>query len=118
MRSLNIILYWNELSKGTSNPVRAADTIRKGKEIYGISNKYFLEGKKMFEQGISFPPLIVLTCGNEMYLILEGHFRAATYALLPETFEGTEAYVGFCSAEELFRKAPKLIVGADEKENN
>lgn len=108
--------YWNELSKGTSSPVRAAETVRKGEEIYGISNQYFLEGKKMLEQGMTFPPLIVLTCGNDRYLILEGHCRVTAYALLPETFEGTEAYVGFCSAEALFRKAPKLNVRADEKE--
>ncbi len=108
--------YWNELSKGTSSPVRAAETVCKGEEIYGISNQYFLEGKKMLEQGITFPPLIVLTCGNERYLILEGHCRATAYALQPETFEETEAYVGFCSAEALFRKAPKLSARADGKE--
>lgn len=108
--------YWNELSKGTSSPVRAAETVRKGEEIYGISNQYFLEGKKMLEQGITFPPLIVLTCGSERYLILEGHCRATAYALQPETFEGAEAYVGFCSAEALFRKAPKLSARADGKE--
>ena len=110
--------YWNELSKGTSSPVQAAETIRKGEEIYSISNQYFLEGKEMLEQGMTFPPLIVLTCGNEMYLILEGHCRATAYALLPEAFEGTETYVGFCSAEALLRKAPKLTVRVDEKENN
>lgn len=110
--------YWNELSKETSSPVQAAETVRKGEEIYGISNQYYLEGKKMLEQGMTFPPLIVLTCGNETYLILEGHCRATAYALLPETFEGTDAYVGFCSAEALFQKAPKLFVHADEKEQN
>lgn len=110
--------YWNELSKGTSAPVRAAETVRKGEEIYGISNQYFLDGMKKLEQGMTFPPLIVLTCGNETYLILEGHCRATSYALFPEAFEGTETYVGFCSAEALFRKAPKLIVCDDEKENN
>ncbi len=106
--------YWNELSKGTSTPVRAAETIRNGEEIYNISNQYFLEGKKMLEQGMTFPPLIVLTCENELYLILKGHCRATSYALLPEAFEGTEAYVGLCSAEALFRKAPHLMVRADE----
>ena len=106
--------YWNELSKGTSSPVQAAETICRGEEIYNISNQYFLEGKEMLEQGMTFPPLIVLTCGNEMYLILEGHCRATAYALLPEAFEGTEAYIGFCSAETLFRKAPKLISTCNE----
>lgn len=100
--------YWNELSKGTSNPVQAAETIREGKEIYGLSNQYFLEGKELLEQGMTFPPLIVLTCGNERYLILEGHCRATAYALRPEAFEGAEAYVGYCSAEALRQKAPRL----------
>ena len=110
--------YWNELSKGTSSPVQAAETICRGEEIYNISNQYFLEGKEMLEQGMTFPPLIVLTCGNEMYLILEGHCRATAYALLPKAFEGTEAYIGFCSAEALFRKSPKLIARNDKDEIN
>lgn len=101
--------YWNDLSKGTSCPVQAAETISKGEEIYGVSNQYYLEGKALLEQGKSFPPLIVLTCGNDVYLLIEGHCRATAYALLPEAFDGTEAYVGFCSAEALFQKAPKLI---------
>lgn len=110
--------YWNDLSKGTSSPIQAAETISKGEEIYGISNQYYLEGKELLEQGKSFPPLIVLTCGNDVYLLLEGHCRATAYALLPEAFEGTEAYVGFCSANTLLQKAPKLIAQADEKEHN
>ena len=109
--------YWNELSRETSSPVNAAETIRNGEEIYGISNQYYLEGKELLEQGMTFPPMILLTCGNERYLILEGHCRATAYALLPEAFGGTEAYVGFCSAEALLRKSPKLIGQADEQDN-
>ena len=100
--------YWNDLSKGTSSPIQAAETIRKGEKIYGISNQYYLEGKKLLEHGKSFSPLIVLTCGNDVYLLLEGHCRATAYALLPEAFEGTEAYVGFCSVDALLRKAPNI----------
>ena len=100
--------YWNELSKGSSSPVRAAETVRKGEEIYGVSNQYFLEGMKLLEQGGRFPPLILLTCGDGKYLLLEGHCRATAYALVPEAFEGTEAYVGFCSPEAMSRKAPGL----------
>lgn len=104
--------YWNELSAGTSCPLRTAETIRRGEEIFGLSNQYFLEGKALLEQGGSFPPLILLTCGSGLYLILEGHCRATAYALLPEAFAGTEAYVGFCSAEALRRKAPGLTASA------
>lgn len=107
--------YWNELSQGTSSPVRAAETIREGKEIYGLSNQYFWEGKEWLAQGKPFPPLIALTCGNGKYLILEGHCRATAYALMPEAFAGAEAYVGFCSAESLRQKAPKLIEPVAER---
>lgn len=110
--------YWNDLSKGTSSPIQAAKTISNGEEIYGVSNQYYLEGKALLEQGKSFPPLIVLTCGDNAYLLLEGHCRATVYAMLPEAFEGTEAYVGFCSAEALFLKAPKLVAWADVRETN
>ena len=36
--------YWNELSNGTSKPVEAAKVIKSGVEIYGVSNRPFLEG--------------------------------------------------------------------------
>ncbi len=34
--------YWNELSNGTRSPLGAAETIRAGRTIYGVSNDPFL----------------------------------------------------------------------------
>ena len=101
--------YWNGLSGGTSSPIRAAEAVRQGKEVFGVSNAYFLKGRDELARGKRFPPLIVMTCGNGLYLLLEGHCRATAYALLPEAFAGTEAYVGFCSEEAMRRKEPGMF---------
>ncbi len=91
--------YWNELSEGTSKPSVAAETIRKGIEIYGQPNRNFLDGAGFLDGGGSFPPLIVLICGDEKYIIIEGHCRATSYALRPDKFSGTHGYAGFCSSD-------------------
>ena len=100
--------YWNEISKGTSKPSAAAETVRSGIEIFGQSNQYFVDGAEFLEKN-SFPPMILLTCGNEKHLILEGHCRAVSYALRPGKFDNTFGYVGFCTADEMKRKEPKMI---------
>lgn len=92
--------YWNELSNETSKPLEASKNIKNGKEIYNVSNKPFLEGVKYLENN-SFPPVILITCNDKKYLIIEGHSRMTVYGLNPEKFEGTYAYVGYCSVDEM-----------------
>lgn len=96
--------YWDELSKGTSKPGEAAKTVIAGREIFGASNQYFLDGRDKLLQGLGFPPIILLTDGGGTLLLLEGHCRATCYALVPERFAGTKGFVGFCDAEEFRRK--------------
>lgn len=98
--------YWDELSKGTSRPDEAAKTVNEGVEIFGVSNRYFLEGRGLLLEGKHFPPIIVLTDGNGPCVLIEGHCRATCYALVPGSFAGTEGYVGFCTTEELHRYNP------------
>ena len=95
--------YWDELSKGTRKPNDATKTVNDGIEIFGVSNQYFLDGRELLRQGKRFPPIIVLTDGNGPYILIEGHCRATCYALVPESFAGSEGYVGFCTAEELLK---------------
>lgn len=84
--------YWDELSKGTSKPREAAKTVNDGVEIFGLSNQYFLDGREALRQGKHFPPIIVLTDGKGLYILIEGHCRATCYAMVPECFAGSEGY--------------------------
>ncbi len=98
--------YWNELSNNTSKPTEAAKTIKTGKEIYGISNEPFINGLKEIEK---FPPVILITCNKEKYLIIEGHSRMTIYGLEPKKMEHTYAYIGYCSEEEMIKYDKRMI---------
>ena len=87
----------------TSSPLIAAETIREGKEIYGVSNSASISGLNYLEQGGSFPPIILLTSDNENYIILEGHSRMTVYGLAPSFFEGSKCYIGICEEDELLK---------------
>lgn len=93
--------YWNELSKHTSSPLIAAETIREGTEIYGVSNSNSIEGVELLKQGIRFSPIILLTADNQNYILLEGHSRMTIYGLAPQYFNGTYSYIGICDEIEL-----------------
>ncbi len=78
--------YWNELSNGTRSPVEAAETIRAGRTIFGISNDPFLRTADALRQGAVFPELILVrVAADRPMVVLEGHFRLTVYALAPES---------------------------------
>lgn len=93
--------YWNELSKGTGKPLSAAETIRQGTEIFGVSNEGFLRAAEYIKSGGGFPRLFFLTSDYENFVIVEGHQRMTAYALVPEYFLNVEVIVGKCSEEQL-----------------
>ena len=98
--------YWNELSNGTSSPIAAAKNIKNGIEIFDVSNKPFLEGIKYINE---FPPVILITCNDKKYLIIEGHSRMTIYGFDPEKLNGTYAYIGYCSFEEMKKYDIRMI---------
>ena len=100
--------YWNELSNNTGSPYEAAKNVKKGIEIYDVSNKPFLEGEKYLENN-KFPPVILITCNDKKYLIIEGHSRMTIYALNPHKLEGTYAYIGYCSEKEMQKYDFRMI---------
>lgn len=100
--------YWNELSKGTSKPSEAAQSVYEGIEIFGVSNEPMFAAKKYLESG-NFPPIIAYTCGNQKLLLLEGHKRMTVYGMLPQRFEGSFGYIGYCSKEEMAKKNIKMV---------
>ena len=95
--------YWNVLSKGTGKPLVAAEIIRSGNEIFGVSNEGFLRAAEYVKGGGTFPKLFFLTADYENFVIVEGHQRMTAYALAPVCFKGVEVIVGRCSREELER---------------
>lgn len=106
--------YWNELSNGTSKPVEAAKVIKSGKEIYEVSNQPFLDGVE-YNKTNKFPPVILITCNNEKYLIIEGHSRMTVYGFNSNKLNGTYAYVGYTTEEEMKKYDPRMLTGEEIK---
>lgn len=106
--------YWNELSNGTSKPVEAAKTIQSGKGIYGVSNQPFFDGVT-YSETHRFPPVILITCNDEKYLILEGHSRMTVYGFVPDKLNGTFAYIGYTTEEEMKKYDQRMCSSEEAK---
>lgn len=108
--------YWNGLSNNTSKPKEAAKTIKSGKEIYEVSNEPFIKGAELVSKTM-FPPVILITCNDKKYLIIEGHSRMTIYGLRPDKFNGTYGYIGHCAEQEMKQYDPRMTV-LDRNYNN
>ena len=106
--------YWNELSNGTSKPVEAAKVINSGREIYNVSNQPFFDGFE-YNKANKFPPIILITCNNEKFLIIEGHSRMTIYGFNPSKLNGTYAYVGYTTENEMRKYDQRMLVGENVK---
>jgi hypothetical protein len=89
--------YWNELSNQTRLPRIAVETIRAGREIFGVSNVSFLEAARALRAGMRFPELILVGASPEADLtVFEGHGRLTAYMLAPECLPvELEVIIGF-----------------------
>lgn len=106
--------YWNELSNGTSKPVEAAKVIKSGKEIFEVSNQPILDGVE-YNKTNKFPPVILITCNDEKYLIIEGHSRMTVYGFNPSKLNGTYAYIGYTTEEEMKKYDQRMLTGEEVK---
>lgn len=109
--------YWNELSNGTSKPVEAAKVIKSGKEIYDVSNQPFLDGVE-YNKKNKFSPIILITCNDEKFLIIEGHSRMTVYGFDPSKLDGTFAYVGYTSEDEMKKYDIRMLSGEEIRPRN
>ncbi len=100
--------YWNELSSETSKPIEATKVIKNGKEIYGVSNLPYFSGLEYIKEN-KFPPVILITCNDEKYLIIEGHSRMTVYGLNPSELSDTHAYVGYCTPDEMKKYDSRMV---------
>lgn len=101
--------YWNELSNGTSNPKEASKNIKQGIEIYGVSNMPFIKGLKYLESN-KFPPLILITCNDKKFLIIEGHSRMTVYGMEPENFNGTYGFIGYALEQDMKKYDSRMLI--------
>lgn len=106
--------YWNLLSSNTSKPSEAVKTIKNDIEIFDVSNQPFLDGVEYLKNN-SFPPVVLLTCNGEKFLIIEGHSRMTIYAFLPSKLNNTYAYIGYCSEEEMKKYDIRMLKGESLK---
>jgi len=89
--------YWNELSGGSRLPGDAAERIRAGVRVFGVSNGRFIAAARAVRRGERFAPLILAGPRPETLVCLEGHLRLTAYALAGFPIE-VECLVGTARA--------------------
>ena len=111
--------YWNELSNYTGSPLEAAKTILSGKTVYDVPNDGFINIYNKLKNGVSFPPLIMLTdVAESRYILLEGHARMTGYCIDPDLFTEVPVLLGYCEPSELqkwYGEMPKRATMGDMK---
>ena len=106
--------YWNLLSNDTSSPLEAVKNTMEGKEIFDVSNKTFLDGVDYLKSN-PFPPVILITCNDKRFLIVEGHSRMTIYGFDPTKLNGTYAYVGYCNSKDMKKYDSRMLEGESLK---
>lgn len=92
--------YWIELSGGSRKVTDGVRNIRKGLEVYGLSNEGFLKLAEKIRNGIKLPEIIIVSERkvSDEYVILEGHVRVTAYLLAGEKSPETQyAILGYSS---------------------
>ena len=91
--------YWNELSNHTRLPSVAVETIRAGREVYGVSNEGFLALAAALRNGARLPELILVGATPDGPLtVYEGHVRLTAYLLAREVIPAElEVLAGFAA---------------------
>jgi hypothetical protein len=89
--------YWNELSGGSRLPGDAAERIRAGVRVFGVSNGRFIAAARAVRRGQRFSPLILAGLRPETLVCLEGHLRLTAHALAGFPVE-VECLVGTAQA--------------------
>lgn len=95
--------YWIELSGGTRQPKKAAENIRNGITVFGITHDHMPAQAEALDIA-RMPPIIVL-CDKEHsdMIALEGHVRLTWMALAGDRIGDIDMLAGICPAEELQR---------------
>lgn len=99
---------WADNNKENKQLRIAAKNIKNGIEIFDVSNKLFLDGVEYLKNK-TFPPVILITCNNEKFLIIEGHSRMTVYGFEPNKLQGTYAYIGYCTPEDMKKYDARML---------
>lgn len=97
VKKLNYIdySYWNELSDYTRKVGRAAENVADGREVFDVPNDRFYSVAKDIENGISLPPIIIVSNYDiNQGEIIEGHLRATGFVLAQVTERPLKAIWG------------------------
>ncbi len=77
--------YWVKVSDETRKAEAAAETIRRGEEIFGQKNGIYWETAEAIKSGAKLPEMIFVSENkNSQLVLLEGHMRLTSYFLVPE----------------------------------
>ncbi len=77
--------YWNELSGGSRLAEDAIKNIFKGKTVFGVSNRQYLEAARHVKKHGFFPKLILVsTQPGAPVVVIEGHLRLTAYLMEPQ----------------------------------
>lgn len=95
--------YWNELSGHTRLASKGAENVLNGIEVFGESNKGFIDAADAVKNGIKFPPIILVAQNTDSDLVvLEGHQRITAYLMAYEYMrDELEVIIGY--SEEIIR---------------
>ena len=78
--------YWTALSGGSRLATDAVARIRRGIDVFGVSNGGFWYMADALAKGASFPELILVGADEHAPLVLlEGHVRLTAYFLRPDS---------------------------------
>ncbi len=89
--------YWDKLSNKTRLAKDGAESVKKGIEVFGISNEGFLKAAEAIQNGFIFPYMIFVTKDMRSdIVVLEGHQRITAHLLVPKSIEnGLDVILGF-----------------------
>lgn len=85
-----------------------AKQIKRGIEIYEVSNQSFIDGLKYLREN-KFPLIILITSNDDKFLIIEGHSRVTIYGLKPALFNNSFGFIGYCNKEEMRKYDDRMI---------
>ena len=88
--------YWDMLTNKTRLAKDGAESVKKGIEVYRVSNEGFLKAAEAIQNGVIFPYMIFVTKGIQSdIVVLEGHQRITAHLLVPKSIDnGLDVILG------------------------
>jgi hypothetical protein len=97
--------YWEELSNGTRYAKDSVENIRNGVEVFGVSNRNFVNISEYIKNGKELDPLIIMApVENKLRMIvLEGHARLTGMNLAIKYISEIKVLLGLVKEKKLYK---------------